>query len=111
VLPHRGLSPTAIVLLLIAAMVGGGLEIRPAPAGGCSIATDDHVPDPQPREESPDESAADEEGKSAKHAALAAAITLEPPAARGGKLLDRPTQFAPSSRRGTAFIRGPPSPA
>jgi len=36
-LSRRGLSPAAIVLLLITAMVGGGLEIRPAPAAGCSI--------------------------------------------------------------------------
>lgn len=108
-LSRRGLSPAAIVLLLITAMVGGGLEIRPAPAGGCSIATDDRAPDPQPREESPDESPEDEEGESAKHAALGSSIAVDPPASRGGTLSDCHGRRAAGARLAAAPIRGPPS--
>jgi hypothetical protein len=110
-LSRRGFSLAAIVLLLITAIVGGGLEIRPAPAGGCSIATDDHAPDPQPREESPEESAEEEEGESAKHAALGSAIAIEGPAPRVGMLRDCLARFALGARLGTAPIRGPPSQA
>jgi hypothetical protein len=110
-LSRRGFSPAAIVLLLITAMVGGGVEIRPAPAGGCSIATDDHAPDPQPREESPEETAEDEESASAKHAVLGATVALEWPACRGRRLCDSSAQFAAGGRLGTAPIRGPPSQA
>jgi hypothetical protein len=106
-LSRRGFSLAAIVLLLITAIVGGGLEIRPAPAGGCSIATDDHAPDPQPREESAEE----EEGESAKHAALGSAIAIEGPAPRVGMLRDCLARFALGARLGTAPIRGPPSQA
>jgi len=110
-LSSRGFSPAAIVLLLTTAIVGGGLEIRPAPAGDCSIATDDHAPDPQPREESPEESAEDEEGESGKHAALGSAIALELPATPGGKLSDCHGRFSAGARLGSAPIRGPPSQA
>jgi hypothetical protein len=110
-LSGRGFSPAAIVLLLITAMVGGGIEIRPAPAGGCSIAGDDHLPDHQSREESPDESAEDEEGESAKLTALASTITLEPPAPVGGKLPDCPARLAAGALLASAPIRGPPSQA
>jgi hypothetical protein len=108
-LSHRGLSPAAIVLLLITAMVGGGLEIRPAPPSGCSIATDHHAPDPQPREESADESPEDEEGESAKHAALGSAIAFDRPAARGSRLSDCHGRRAAGARLAAAPIRGPPS--
>ena len=101
---RRGLLPAAMVLLLTTAMVAGGLEIRPAPAGGCSIATEDHEPEPQPREESADE----EEGESAKHAALGSVIALERPATLGGKLPDCHARLAPGARLEAAPIRGPP---
>jgi len=106
---RRGFSPAAIVLLLITAMLGGGLEIRPAAAAGCSIAADDHLPDPQPRDESPDESAEDEEGESAKHAALGCSIAIDPPASRGGTLSDRHSRLSAGARLAAAPIRGPPS--
>jgi len=93
-----------MVLLLTTAMVAGGLEIRPAPAGGCSIATEDHEPEPQPREESAEE----EEGESAKHAALGSVIVLERPATLGGKLPDSHFRLAPGARLEAAPIRGPP---
>ena len=108
-LSRRGLSPAAIVLLLITAMMGGGLEIRPAPAGGCSIAADDLGPEPQSREESPDESAEDEEGESGKHAALGFAVPLDRPASRGGTLSDRHGRLTTGARLAAAPIRGPPS--
>ena len=107
-LSRRGLSPAAIVLLLTTAIVGGGLEIRPAPAGGCSIATDDHAPDPQPREESSEESAEDEEGESSKHAAISSSIAVDPPASRGGTLSDCHGRRAAAARLAAAPIRGPP---
>jgi hypothetical protein len=111
VLSRRGFSPAAIVLLLITAIVGGGVEIRPVPASGCSIATDDHVPDPQPREESPEETAEDEESASAKHAVLGSTVALEWPACRGRRLCDSPDLLAAGRRLGAAPIRGPPSQA
>lgn len=106
---HRGCPQAAVVLLLIAAMIGGGLEIRPVPAGGCSIATDDHAPDPQPREESADESAEDDDRESTKHAVLGSTIPLDCPAPRGRKLCDCPARLAAAIRLGAAPIRGPPS--
>lgn len=110
-LSRRGLSPAALVLLLIPAIVAGGLEIRPAPAGGCSISTDDHAPDPQSREASPDESAEDGEGESAKHVALGSTVTIDHPAPRAGMLRDRPARLTAGTLCGTAPIRGPPSQA
>lgn len=111
VLSQRGCSPAAIVLLLVAALVGGGVEILPSPAEGCSIAAEDHEPEPQPREESPEESAEDEESGSAKHAAIASTTVLDWPAARGGTLADRPARLAAATRLDAAPIRGPPSQA
>jgi hypothetical protein len=106
---HRGCPQAAVVLLLIAALIGGGLEIRPVPAGGCSIATDDHAPDPQPREESSDESAEDDDRESTKHPVLGSTIPFDCPAPRGCKLCDGPARLAAAIRLGAAPIRGPPS--
>ncbi|MFM7137818.1 MAG: hypothetical protein ACKO1M_12235 [Planctomycetota bacterium] len=106
---RRGWSPAAIVLLLVTAIVGGSLEIRPAPAGGCSIAAADHAPDPQAREESPEESEHDEEGESAKHVAIGSTLTIEPPRSRCGQLFDRHGRLAGVAHLGAAPIRGPPS--
>jgi len=101
----------SIALLLIAALVGVGPEIRPAPAAGCSITTDDHAPDPQPREASADESAEDGEEEAAKHAALGGTFLLARPSPRAGLLRDRPARLTAGTLSGTAPIRGPPSQA
>ena len=108
-LSRRGFPPAAIVLLLIAAMIGGGLDNGPVPAGGCSIATDDHAPAPQPCEESSDESAEDDDRESTKHAVLGSAIPLDCPAPRGRKTCDCSARLAAAIRLGAAPIRGPPS--
>lgn len=106
-LPCRG-SSAGIVLLLIGALVGIGLEIHPAPSSECSIATDDHTPNPQPREESSDESAEDEETESAKHAALGSTSSLDGSPPRAGVLRDHPLRIALANCGGIAPIRGPP---
>jgi len=108
-LSRRGCPPAAIVLLLVAALIGGGLEIRPVPAGGCSIATDDHAPDPQPREESSDGSVEDDERESTNHAVLGSAMPLNGPAPRGRRLCDCSARLAAAIRLGASPIRGPPS--
>ena len=110
-LPHRGVAPAAIVLLLVTAIVGGGLEIRPVPAAGCSITTDDHAPDPQQREESPEESLEDEPNGAAKHAALGSQVALDLSACRGRRVGDCPCRFAAGTMLGAAPIRGPPASA
>jgi hypothetical protein len=111
VLSQRGFSPAAIVLLLVTAIVGGGVEILPSPAEGCSIAAEDREPEPQPRAESPEESAEDEESGSAKHAAIGSAIVIDWPVACGGTLADRPARLSTDARLDAAPIRGPPSQA
>lgn len=106
---RRGFSPAAIVLLLITAMVGGGVEIRPEAAAGCSIAADDHGPEPQAREESPEESADDEDSGAAKTAFLDSTVVIDELARRSGRLNDSAARLSADGRRGTAPIRGPPS--
>ena len=106
---RRGCSPAAIALLVITALVGGGLEIRPVPAGDCSIASEDHGPDPRLREESPDETAEDEETTSASHVACGTTAALHRPACPGRWLRDCPACVAAAARLAVAPIRGPPS--
>lgn len=108
---RRGCSPAAIVLLLITAMVGGGLEIRPVPTGDCSIASEDHGPDPRLREESPEETAEDEETTSASHAACGSTAALHEPACPGHWLRECPAGLFAGARLASAPIRGPPSQA
>lgn len=97
------------MLLLITAMLGDGIELRPAPSAGCSIVADDRAPEPLPCEESADESAEDEESEAAKHAVLASAVALDWPAARGGKVRDVLSRLASGAHLDAAPIRGPPS--
>ena len=106
---HRGCSPAAIVLLLITALVGGGLEIRPVPSGDCSIASEDHGPDPRLREESPDETAEDEEAASASAFVCGSTTFLHRPACPGHWLRECPACLATAARLASAPIRGPPS--
>ena len=108
---RRGRSPAAIVLLLITAMVGGGLEIRPVPTGDCSIASEDHGPDPRLREESPEETAEDVETTSASHAAFGSFAALHGPTCPGHWLHEGPAGVSGGGHFASAPIRGPPSQA
>lgn len=108
-LSRRGCSPAAIPLLLIAAIVGGGFEIRPVPTGDCSIVSEEHGPDPRLREESPDETAGDEDTTSVNHVASGCVAVLQGPACLGHGLRECPTDLAVGAHAAAAPIRGPPS--
>ncbi len=108
-LMHRGSPLTAVVLLLVTAMIAGGVDFLPVPADGASVADDDRRPDSQPCEESQDESSEDEETASGKHAALVGvAVAIDPPAPHGPGISESDTQLQAKTLDGSSPIRGPP---
>ncbi len=111
-LTSRGLSPRAVALLMAMAMIAAGIGFPPVTAAGSVINPDDRQSDSQPCEESPEESAEDEESSSGKHAGvLGISLPLAPPAVIGFGV------FAPACRlhagplASAAPIRGPPAAA
>jgi len=110
-LARGGFRPTAVVLALVAAMVAGGISVRPAPADDASIAADDRPADTQPGEKSLEESAEEEqENLSGKHwACFDAALRCGSPAAAGGQPVADASRLAAGVAAAAAPIRGPPA--
>ncbi|MFM1902139.1 MAG: hypothetical protein RLZZ440_39 [Planctomycetota bacterium] len=109
----RGCSPRVVAFLVAMAVIAAGVGFPPVSLADAAVAVDDeHQPDSQPCEESPDESLEDEESSAGKHSAvLGCELAIAPPV-RTGYGVEAFSSRLPAGPRGSSMpIRGPPAAA
>ena len=111
-LTSRWFSPRVVAPLMAMAMIAAGIGFPPVIQAGSSIDTDEQQSDSQPCEESPEESAEDEESSAGKHASiLGVALPPARPTVVGFGDCGSSFRLHAGPLASAAPIRGPPAAA